>query len=92
MSGRHDRSTADARARAGGSGLPSDEAAVPSPSSPDTEGAGQRGVSRPSAGDGLGMTDRSDAAGLPGDDRAAGPAHDGPTVPMEAVARRTSTG
>ena len=38
------------------------------------------------------MTDRFDAAGSPGDDRIAGPAHDGPTVPMEAVARRTPTG
>ena len=38
------------------------------------------------------MTDRSDAAGSPGDDRAGGPANDGPTVPMEAVARRTATG
>jgi hypothetical protein len=38
------------------------------------------------------MTDRFDAAGSPGDDGIAGPAHDGPTVPMEAVARRTPTG
>ncbi len=38
------------------------------------------------------MTDRFDAAGSPGDGRAGGPAHDGPTVPMEAVARRTPTG
>jgi len=38
------------------------------------------------------MTDRFDAAASPGDDRTAGPAHDGPTVPMEAVARRTPTG
>ena len=38
------------------------------------------------------MTDRFDAAASPGDGRTAGPAHDGPTVPMEAVARRTPTG
>ena len=37
------------------------------------------------------MTDRSDA-GSQGDDRDLGPATDGPTVPMEAVARRTPTG
>ncbi len=37
------------------------------------------------------MTDRSDA-GSRGDDRDLGPATDGPTIPMEAVARRTPTG
>ncbi len=38
------------------------------------------------------MTDRSDAGGSRGDDRDPGPATDGPTVPMDAVARRTPTG
>ncbi len=38
------------------------------------------------------MTDRSDAGGSQGDDRDLGPAADGPTVPMDAVARRTPTG
>ena len=38
------------------------------------------------------MTDRSDAGGSRGDDRDLGPATDSPTVPMDAVARRTPTG
>jgi len=38
------------------------------------------------------MTDRSDAGGSRGNDRDLGPAADGPTIPMEAVARRTPTG
>ena len=46
------------------------------------------GVSRAGGGDGLGMTDRADAAG----GRDQGPASDGPTAPMDAVARRTPTG
>ena len=55
-------------------------------------GAGQGGVSRAGAGDGVGMTDRSDAGASGGGDRDLGPASDGPTIPMEAVARRTPTG
>ena len=38
------------------------------------------------------MTDRSDAGASGGGDRDLGPASDGPTIPMEAVARRTPTG
>lgn len=38
------------------------------------------------------MTDRPDAGGSRGDDRDLGAAADGPTIPMEAVARRTPTG
>src|SRR5258708_27358857 len=38
------------------------------------------------------MTDRPDAGGPRGDDRDLGAAADGPTIPMEAVARRTPTG
>jgi ANTAR domain len=38
------------------------------------------------------MTDRSDEAGLRGNDRDLDPATDSPTVPMDAVARRTPTG
>ena len=38
------------------------------------------------------MTDRSDAGASGGGDRDLGPAIDGPTIPMEAVARRTPTG
>jgi hypothetical protein len=38
------------------------------------------------------MTDRSDAGASRGGDRDLGPASDGPTIPMEAVARRTPTG
>jgi len=55
-------------------------------------GAGQGGVSRAGAGDGVGMTDRSDAGASGSGDRDPGPASDGPTIPMEAVARRTPTG
>ena len=55
-------------------------------------GAGQGGVSRAGAGDGVGMTDRSDAGASGGGDRELDPASDGPTIPMEAVARRTPTG
>jgi hypothetical protein len=55
-------------------------------------GAGQGGVSRAGAGDGVGMTDRSDAGASGGGDREPDPASDGPTIPMEAVARRTPTG
>jgi hypothetical protein len=55
-------------------------------------GAGQGGVSGAGAGDGVGMTDRSDADASRGGDRDLGPATDGPTIPMEAVARRTPTG
>ncbi len=79
----------DARARAGDCGVPVESAGQ--------RGAGQHdaarsGVSGAGAGDGLGMTDRSDAGGSRGDDRGPGPASDGPTVPMDAVARRTPTG
>jgi hypothetical protein len=38
------------------------------------------------------MTDRSDADASRGGDRDLGAATDGPTIPMEAVARRTPTG
>jgi len=38
------------------------------------------------------MTDRSDAGASQDGDRDLGPAIDGPTIPMEAVARRTPTG
>jgi hypothetical protein len=55
-------------------------------------GAGQGGVSGARGGDGVGMTDRSDADASRGDDRDLGPVTDGPTIPMEAVARRTPTG
>ena len=55
-------------------------------------GAGQGGVSQAGAGDGVGMTDRSDAGASGSGDRDLGPASDGPTIPMEAVARRTPTG
>ena len=59
---------------------------------PGQHDAARSGVSGAGAGDGLGMTDRSDAGGSRGDDRDLGPATDGPTVPMDAVARRTPTG
>ncbi len=90
MSGRHDQKDPDARVRAGRSGVPAD--------GEGQRGAGQNdarrhGVSRAEAGDGPGMTDRSDAGGSRGGgDRDLGPATDGPTVPMDAVARRTPTG
>ena len=108
MSGRHDRADADARVRVGYTGVPADgtyrnaggrpganhDAAGQDGTEPDgasQDGAGRHGVSQPGAGDGLGMTDRSD--GRPrGSDRDLGPVTDGPTVPMDAVARRTPTG
>ena len=109
MSGRHDRANADARVRAGGSGVPADgtyrhgegrrgtdhDTAGHDGAGPDSagqEGAGRHGVSGAGAGDGLGMTDRSGAGEPRGSDRDLSPATDGPTVPMDAVARRTPTG
>jgi ANTAR domain len=108
MSGKHDRANADARARAGQSGVPADGTYRNSEGRPGVnpdaagqdgtrldgagqDGAGRPGVSRAGAGDGLGMTDRSDG-GSRGSDRDLGPVTDGPTVPMDAVARRTPTG
>ena len=109
MSGRHDRANADARVRAGGSGVPAEgtyrhgggrrgadhdtaghDGRGPDSAGPD--GAGRSGVSRARAGDGLGMTDRSGAGEPRGSDRDLSPATDVPTVPMDAVARRTPTG
>lgn len=102
MTGRHDRTSAGARARASRSVVPADRAESPVSAAPgqhdqgrddvsqrtaDRPGPDQRGVSRAGGGDGLGMTDRADAGG-----RDQGPASDGPTAPMEAVARRTPTG
>jgi len=137
MSGRHDREIADARVRAGRSGVPAEGTVSRSGADVDQtaadrrdvdqtaadrratgqhaggqygtgrsdmsrndagrsgmsrRGAGQGGVSGAGAGDGVGMTDRSDADASRGGDRDLGPAADGPTIPMEAVARRTPTG
>jgi hypothetical protein len=79
----------DARVRAGQSGMPVESAGQRRAGQHD---AARGGVSEAGAGDGLGMTDRSGAAGSRGDDQDLGPAADGPTVPMDAVARRTPTG
>ena len=141
MTGRHDRTNAGSRVRAGRSGVPAEgtdprsaaaDQHTPGQHAPDQYppgqqapdqyppgqyapgqhgpdrsdmsrndagrngmsrgGAGQGGVSRAGAGDGVGMTDRSDAGASGGGDRDLGPASDGPTIPMEAVARRTPTG
>ena len=109
MSGKHDRANADARVRAGDSGVPADgtyrdaggrrgtnyDAASQDGMRPDSagqEGTGRHGVSRAGAGDGLSMTHRSGAGEPPGSDRDLSPVTDGPTVPMDAVARRTPTG
>ena len=108
MSGKHDQANADARVRAGESGVPGRD--IPPTGRP---GVAQTitplattvrariarvrrvradGVSRAGAGDGLSMTHRRGAGEPPGGDRHLSPVTDGPTVPMDAVARRTPTG